>query len=165
MASVRYERDTGKLQKEFEKVIGQDFPLLSDVPIIYTFRDSPQYDEDGIPIAASARKINNHDRDIYGYYFEINVHRETWDDMSKEQKYRLAWHELYHCQVSYDEDTGELIFDDNGNYITWLEPHDIVMKTFRAEIEKFGLFGADKTNAVFLAKMLSSQIKRQKDSK
>lgn len=152
--------ESGELEKVFNSVIEKDFPLLSHANFLFTFRNNEKTDDEDRPIVAEARKIPNKERDLYGYDFEINVHFDAWREMLKGDRKRVAWHELNHCRVRETVD-GEPEYDDNERLKIYTESHDVVIKTFRAEIARFGM--DDDVRAI--AKFLRSQLKPSTDRK
>lgn len=136
--------------------------IVNNCNFLFTFRDSKIYDDEGMEIAAQSKLINKRERDLYGYDFEILFYEELWNELSRKQKMRLMFHELLHCQVVYDEDDN-VATDKDGRVVTYITPHDIVIKTFKREIELFGLSSADMENALFLAKEVVKK-RKQKDA-
>ena len=115
-------------------------------------------------IAAQSKLINKRERDLYGYDFEILFYEALWNELSRKQKMRLMFHELLHCQIDYTEDD-EVAYDKDGRVVTYITPHDIVIKTFKREIELFGIGSCDMENATFLANELFKKKKQLKDVK
>lgn len=175
MAKLRVWVDPdGELKKLFEEVIAKEEDLLhllqSDARILYTYRNNAMHDDEGEPIAAYAKSLGNRERDLYGFDFEINVFEEYWTELSSDQQYRLAHHELMHCKVEMED--GEPVTDDYNRLSIWIEPHDVVIKTFSKEIEIYGLGHDDMKVAKFLfdqmiktkegLKYVASKIKKSK---
>ena len=149
--------DTEEIRLVFDAVINDypdDFEFLAKyAKFQFTFREKPTYDEDGQPIAATAMRLSNRERDLYGADFEICCHKETWDYYNEDMKERLIFHELLHCQVAHDEEDEEIpAYDNDGRVYIYCVPHDIITKTFKREIEEFGLVGSDLDVASFMHK-------------
>ena len=106
--------------------------------ILFCFRSEPDFDDDGGIVLAKASKLGNKQRDVFGYAFMIVVAHDLWREMPKKKRLRLLWHELNHLQIMYDED-GNPETDAEGRVKTWLQKHDLIVRSFKEEIEKFGL--------------------------
>lgn len=135
--------------------------VVENCNFLFSFRDSKIYDDEGMEIAAQAKQISKRERDLYGYDFELLFYEELWTQLTRKQKMRLVFHELLHCQVDYDEDDNVAI-DKDGRVVTYITPHDIVVKTFRREIELFGISPSDMETAVFFSKQLA-KMKKSKE--
>ena len=80
----KFERDvTGEMVGFFENFRYNFFPLLADAHIHYIFRISKKIDDEGMLIVGETRKLPVKERDIYGYDFEICVHKKTWKDSNR----------------------------------------------------------------------------------
>lgn len=157
---------SGSVERIFNEVIEEypdEFEFLSENAVFqFTTREKPTYDEDGQEIAATAHKLSNRERDLYGSDFEICVYLPYWDELADEQRKRLIYHELLHCWVAEDEEDATYpAYDNDGRIIIGIVPHDLVVKTFKAEIEEFGLQSGDLP----LAEFFYNQYKRYLDSK
>lgn len=159
------------IKKTFDKVVEKyvdDFEfVINNARFIFTFRNKPIYDDDGNEIAAQARKVANRERDLYGVDFEICVYEELWNELSETGKERLVYHELLHCAVEMEldedeEETGNPAYDSEGRVSVYLVPHDIVIKTFKKEIETFGLYGSDIGTAKFMALHYKNLVSKKK---
>ncbi len=146
---LQYWRDTHKsLEEIFEKVKKKYHPRLEPVSILYTFRSDPKFDDEDRLVGAEARKLSNRERDLYRFDFEICVHEDTWNSLGNKSKRQLAWHELNHCKVIYEtDDTGTETQtpdrDKAGRIQIKLVTHDVVVTTFREELDIFGPFPGD----------------------
>jgi len=164
---VRYWQDkTKELRQYFIKVrerMPDDFAHFNHVKVNFLFRDPPDTDSDGLGgetiIAGYAKKLGNKERDIYGYDFEICMAAAVWKEATKKQKFRLMWHEMTHCQIDYEEDEATPARDKDGRVRTWIKPHDVLMRTFYEEVEKFGLEPGERAQ---IEKMLESHEKYQR---
>jgi len=144
---------TGALEKyaKYWLVKEPAFKQLKDIDILFCFRSEPDFDSDGGVILAKASKLGNKSRDVFGYAFMIVVAHDLWREMSKRKKLQLMWHELNHLQITYDED-GTPITDAEGRVKIWLLKHDLVVRSFTSEIEKFGLSAEELPTAKFLSR-------------
>lgn len=99
-------------------------------------------DSEGGLIAAEVSKVSNRDRDLYGFDIRVEVDTEYWKKCLKEEKFKLAYHELSHISPVFvtagDPDSG-IKEDKEGRLKYKLLQHDIVIKRFKAELEEFGL--------------------------
>jgi hypothetical protein len=164
---VKFEVDRKEvIKKIFDKVIADypdDFAFVAEnAKFIFTFRDKPMRDDEGNMIAAFAKAVSNRERDIYGTDFEICVFEELWDELTAQQKEQLVYHEMLHCRVVEDEEIeGEPAYDNDGRVIIYIEPHDVIVKTFKREIEVFGLQRRD----LDVSKFLALHYKKYKDKR
>ena len=134
-----FERDIDKVLSKFcEKIRNKYFPQLAHAHINYVFRTAMKKDDEGNLVAGEARKLSNRERDLYGYDFEICFHKDTWENAGRKERRRLAWHELNHCIVKWKHGIDEPRYDKAGRLVIALKKHDIVIKTFKEEIEMFG---------------------------
>lgn len=154
------------IKKIFDAVV-EEYPddfdfVVRNANFIFTFRDKPMYDDEGNPIAAQAKSVSNRERDLYGTDFEICVFEELWDTLTEKGKKRLVYHELMHCRVEPSEDSeDEPSYDNDGRVVTYIEPHDLIIKTFKREIEVFGLQQMD----VDVARFMSVHYKKYREAK
>lgn len=160
--SVKFWRDkSGSIEKYADAWRAKDktFSHLKDVNILFAFRSKHETDRDGFAIAAKAKKLSNRDRDLFGFDFAMLVAHNIWRELSKRQRARLVWHELLHFQLQYDED-GMVKKDKQGRIKLALLRHDLVIRSFRAEVEKFGLSADELDVSKFLAKQY---LKRKRE--
>ncbi len=160
-----YQDPTKQLNRVFVSVIRDHFPKLRYVNINYVFRTTPKTDDEGMTVIGETRKLNNRERDLYGYDFEITVHERSWEGFSKRMRERVAWHELNHCIVKWSKATGkEPARDKAGRVQISLRRHDIVIKTFYEELVKFGATKWEKMQIEKIMKYVKSKrkIKRRK---
>lgn len=122
------------------------FRLLRPAKILYSFRTTVKTDDEGSIVLGEARKLQNRERDLYGYDFQICMHEESWNAMNAIQKRRICWHELNHCIVVCHF-SGEPKYDKAGRIRISLRKHDIVLKTFLAELRVFGP-SSDQKNTI-----------------
>ena len=158
---------SGDVERIFNMVIEEypdDFQFLTENAIFqFTTRQDPTYDDDGNTVAATAHKLSNRERDLYGSDFEICVYMEYWETLVDEQKKRLIYHELLHCWVEPDpEDDSYPKYDKDERVVTGILPHDLVVKTFKAEIEQFGLDSGDLELAEFFHAQYEEYLAKRK---
>lgn len=154
---------TGDVERIFKivtKKYEDEFSFLCENAIFqFTTREKPLYDEEGLEIAATAQKLSNRERDLYGSDFEICVYLEYWETLSDVQKERIIYHELLHCYVyPDDEDESYPAYDKDERVVISMVPHDLVVKTFQAEIEEFGLSESDLSIAEFFYKQYKKYL-------
>jgi hypothetical protein len=158
-----YFDDTGELEKYFEKIQLEHFASLAPVKWLYTWREGEKLDDEGRMIAASVRKLSSKDRDIFGYDVAIEVDADYWKKMKKKDKFRVAFHELLHVELEYDEDDEDFeepFRDNEGRVKIWMNDHDIVIKRFEAELKKFGLSKDENKIRRFLNKVYKKHKKK-----
>jgi len=156
---LKFQKDqTGNLKQFFETVRNEYFPNLSYCKINYIFRTVPKKDDEGMLVLGQARKLSNRERDLYGFDFEICVHKASWKGLNSYDKERLAWHELNHCIVKLNED-GEPKRDKADRMVIRLKRHDLVIKTFMEEIEKYG---PTKSEAIVIRKIKEYKPKKRR---
>ena len=156
---------TGDVERIFTRVIEKyedDFSFLAENAVFqFTTRETATYDEDGQTIAATAQRLSNRERDLYGSDFEICVYLDYWETLTDAQKERLIYHELLHCWIAEDEESpGYPAFDRDNRIVIGITPHDLVVKTFRAEIEQFGLDNSDLSLAEFFYKQYKRYLEQ-----
>lgn len=157
--------ETGDVERIFNIVIGkypEEFEFISENAVFqFTVRENPTYDDDGLPIAATAARLSNRERDLYGSDFEICVHLDNWEELTDAQKIRLIYHELLHCWIARDEEDEDYpAYDKDDRVIIGMVPHDLVVRTFKAEIEQFGLQEGDLQLAEFFYKQYKKYMKQ-----
>ena len=161
---------TGDVERIFNSVI-EKYPtefefLTSNAVFQFTTREKPQYDDDGLEIAATAQRLSNRERDLYGSDFEICVYLDYWDTLSDIQKERLIYHELLHCYLYEDEENpSEPLFDNDGRLQISMITHDLVVKTFQSEIIEFGLSDSDLKTAEFFYRQYKKYLENKKQRK
>lgn len=145
-----YSKVPNKVERLLKKVINKDFKHLKNIPFIVVFRKKSKPGEDGMIIAGQIRVLSAKMLAVYGVQVELELSLPVWKALSKQGKYELLWHELNHLVVDTDEETGEPARDKSGNIIVYTQDHDLVLRTFRDEIRKFGLKKHDVDALKFL---------------
>lgn len=163
---MKYWKDeTGVLQKYVNywlKHAPRAFAPLSafKVKFLLVWRADHETDNaTGRAIAGKASLLSNKTRDIYGYDFMITIARDLWKELSKKQRSRLMWHELFHCRVEFD-DSGEAVLDNEGRLKLWLYYHDLIIPSFEDEIKRFGFAADDLTTAERVSQLYAASKKR-----
>jgi hypothetical protein len=151
-------------KKEIEKyavaLISTEFKHLKEAKFLYTFRHPPAFDSgDEKYVAGTCRSIGNKEKDVYGYDFEMCIASDVWKRLSKRQKTRLVYHELCHAEIEFDEDNKPMR-DDLGRLVTYVEPHEISIRTFKREIKKYGIDAQDVRDVKFLKKWMLRKVDR-----
>lgn len=151
---------TGKLEKTFNKVVEKHFEELSVLKFVYAWRDKEKLDEEGIPILAEVFKLPTKDRDLWNYDVRIEVDEERWQEKEKDEKRKVAYHELLHIILEYDEADPEkdrpvktLKMDSENRVCFFITPHDIVIKRFEKEMRRYGLSDHEESVRRFLNKI------------
>ena len=107
MAKIIIRDKKGELEAVANELIAEqkEFKILSKIKILYVWKlgDSPDWDDEGRPIAAETRKLPNRERDIYGFDVEIKVFKSSWRKRGIKSKRRLMWHELWHINLEEGE--------------------------------------------------------------
>lgn len=161
---------SGDVERIFNKVV-EDYPdefqfITENTMFQFTTREVATYDDEGRTIAATASKLSNRERDLYGSDFEICVYWEYWETLDDTQKERLIYHELLHCYVELDEeDESYPKYDKDERVVIGIVPHDLVVKTFKAEIEEFGLSYDDLEIAEFFYHQYKKYLETRNNKK
>lgn len=134
------------------------FPFLENVKILYTWVEPSRLDLNGMEIFGSTKKLPNNVRDIFGVDFIIEISISKWKELSEEERSRLLWHELNHCQVKLSPE-GEVLQDSHGRVKIYLKKHDICFNTFSEELSEFGL----SQDEISLVRGLTKLAKKQKN--
>ena len=137
------ERDeSGELEKYVVQCIKNEVSLVAIQHIrflyVWYIGESPELDEEKMWVMASVRKLPVRERDVFGVDVELKMNRSLWEDSTTEQKKRTIWHELKHIYVHLDESMN-IEYDNDGRISFHMARHDVVIKTFEEELEKFGL--------------------------
>jgi len=138
-----FHQDEGELQKIFDSVRDKHYPELNCLELQYVFRMKEKMHE-GQLVYGSAEKISPRDRDLYGYDARVCIHKESWDDLNRSGKRKLAFHELMHFRLTPEDkampaDEHNVKKDKAGRICYTLRPHDFSLMRFTEELEKFGL--------------------------
>ena len=143
----------------------KQFHVLSKIKILFVWKlgDTPDYDDEGTPIAATTRVLPKRERDIYSYDVEIKVFKATWRKRGPKSKRRLIWHELFHIELQEGENF-KVARDDDGRVIVKIRPHTVTVNTFEEEIERFGILGRDVPDALVLSRALKKKRKEKNAS-
>lgn len=155
--TLKFEKAPKEVVKIFEEIIDSDYPdLIGNCDINYTFRTKSRTDDEGCLILADATKLSNRERDLYGFDFEICIHKKSWIELSDSGKRRLAWHELKHLVIKTDADDDPK-YDKAGRVQIALLRHDLVIRTFFEEIKRFG---PTESEAIAISKLKKYKIRQ-----
>lgn len=134
--------ESGSIRQIAVQVVSETphFLALKQLRFIYTWwvGEEPEKDPERSYVFGSVKKLSTRERDLYKKDVEFRVNREMWEGATMESRYRLVWHELCHVNVHTDEDF-HIVLDQDGRVSFSLVGHDVVIKTFAAELDKFGL--------------------------
>ncbi len=134
--------ESGQLKNLAVQVVKEtpEFVPLKQLRFLYTWwvGEEPEKDPERSWVAGSVRKLPTRERDLYKRDVEFRVNRDMWEGGIPDWRYRLVWHELCHISVDIDEDLN-IMLDDDGRVRFMMRPHDVVIKTFAQELDKFGL--------------------------
>ena len=150
--------ESGKVKKTFEAVIEEYFEKLKILKFVYVWRDGEKY-SDGQLIVAEIFKLSNKDRDLWSYDVRVEVDQMHWAKLDKEERRRLAYHELQHVELEYDvdkesgEDTDDIKMDSEERVCFHMRDHDLVIRRFRKELKKYGLSGEEEEMLDFLTRI------------
>jgi hypothetical protein len=131
-----------------------DFKNIRDakIRVFYVWRAKPRID-DGQVVAARVSKLSSRWRDILHKDVEIEVCEGIWGKLNTHWRQRLVGHELHHLQVYRQEDNPEAFeVDNDGRLIVDVVPHDLVIRTFAAEVERYGFLTPELPMAAVIAK-------------
>ena len=153
--------DTGEMWKIAKAIIKADrnthvddilittFWDLRVLKFLMTWRDEPRKDEEKRIAAARVKVLSPELRDLFGKDVNIEVCEPIWRDLTSRWRQRVIKHELRHIRITFDDDayndTGERVpkLDKEGRIKVSVEPHDLVMRTFEADIQEWGLSQAE----------------------
>ena len=134
--------ETGVVKKVAQQIVKDtpEFQTIKQLKFIFTWwvGEEPEKDQEKTYITASVRKLPARERDLYNKDVEFRVNKDLWENANAETRYRIVWHELCHVHVHTDEDFN-IELDQDGRVSFSLLSHDVVIKTFSVELDKFGL--------------------------
>lgn len=138
---ARHTLATGQIAPLAKPIIGNHHPHLHNVRIEYVFRDKTAT-KAGKAVLGSARLVrglsamlstpgatDTDDND----YFVIELSEEAWALLSTDKRKALLDHELSHCQVAIDPNSGEVKLS--------IRPHDL--EEFSGVVARHGLWMED----------------------
>ena len=153
-----------ELKKYFKMCLDKwpEFKPLKRLHFLFLWKlNEPRFDEEGGFVVAQTRKLPVRERDVYGKDVEIEFCRQLWQDMNPKKRLRVMYHELKHICPELDENFNWII-DDDGRLKFKLIKHDIVVKTFKDEVDEFGLMSNDVPAATILAEALRKKEEKRK---
>jgi len=147
------------IKNVFDPVMEKYFPELLNLKFLYVWRTKEKMDNGKI-VVADVTKLSNKDRDIWGYDVRVEVDNNEWSEYLPKDRKKLAYHELLHIILIYEDDEQEdgevtlkkkaLKLDSDDRVCFSMKPHDISIERFRAELEKFGLSKEEREIRRFL---------------
>ena len=164
--ATRVLRDKKKILRKIANEVAEEksFHILNKINILFVWRlgDLPRYDEESRQVLAQTRRLPSRERDVYGYDVEVEVFKQAWKRLGPKKQRRVIWHELNHIEIEQGENF-KPNRDKDGRILIEIRSHDVVITTFNAELDKFGLSGHDVPTAVALTTALKK--KKKKDNK
>lgn len=123
-----------------DRLIKKHHDHLEGVRIEYVFRDKASK-SNGKTVGGKARKISglnaylaDHEESLSPEdFFVVELAKDVWSALSKDQRVALVDHELLHCSIEVDENTGDTKLV--------LLSHDA--EVFFSEIERHGFWHTD----------------------
>jgi predicted metallopeptidase len=112
-----------------KELIPKHHSHLVNCKIAYLYKNKEMKSK-GRKVVATAEKISAKNHKLSGYHFLITVAYPTYNELSDAQKRAIIDHELEHCFVEDDEQTGEPKYK--------LLPHDV--EEFGSIIMRHGLY-------------------------
>lgn len=100
---------------------------LQDARIALAWCTSWKPDRDGRCILGKCVKASDLNRELAPFDFVILLKREFWyhESTKPEDRKALLDHELCHAGVTYDERTGEPVYDERGRKVYRIIKHDV----------------------------------------
>jgi len=166
MSGERYFKDK---KKEIEKIakwcIKKFFKdrLFDKVKFKFIFWEGERMSKGGTKQILRGETIRPsiRERDIYKIDFIIAISEDFWITASTKLKRLVVAHELDHCVVKEDkENPNTCQYDAHNRPKTAMQPHDLNINTFKADIKRFGPT-ADLLEAVAVIKSTSKNKKRK----
>jgi hypothetical protein len=129
-----------KLMKE---LIASHHSELKDARIALAWCTSWKPDRDGRVTLGKCTKATDLHRELAPFDFIILLKKSFWEDESTQQVQRVALldHELCHAAVSFDDRTGEPVYDERGRKVYRTRKHDI--EEFEEIGERYGCWKRD----------------------
>jgi len=123
-----------------DELIAAHHGHLVDAKIALAWRMEWAEDKDGHLTLGQAKKGSDLDRELHDYDFVILLNHEAWNRAGFDEKQRAALvdHELCHCQVAIDDETGEPREDEYGRIVWRIRKHDI--EEFKDVVARHGIW-------------------------
>jgi hypothetical protein len=108
---MEYWRADDSVVKLTERIIADKRPQLAQSEIVIMFREKAGTKGSKVVIA-TARKVSEKDNVIHSWDgkpdidFVIEIGANIWNELDDEQKEAVLFHELNHCDVQIDDETG-----------------------------------------------------------
>lgn len=131
----------------------EDHEHLAQAVILYVFRDKASRSR-GRAVLGTARKVSGLNRFLVRDeddlpLFVLEVAKDTWDDLTEEQRRALVDHELCHLVVD-TEDDGTLVGRTRGHdleeFVGIVERHGL----WKADVAALGIAAASKVDQLTL---------------
>jgi hypothetical protein len=137
---VQYDeaKEVAKLAKF---LIPKHHPNLATASIGYLFKNKTVL-KGGKAVVASIKRCDAMLKHLTSYDYIMTVSYSSWNNLTDKQKVAVTDHELSHCQVEEDEETGELSYK--------LISHDF--EDFYAILDRHGLYMDDLKDLKKVAK-------------
>jgi predicted metallopeptidase len=135
MTDYEWAPDVETIAKDIIATV-EDHAHLAQAVVLYVFRDKATRSR-GRAVLGKARKLAGltkflvHDEDDLPL-FVVEISKDTWEDLTEEQRRALVDHELCHLVV----DT-----DDDGTLVARTRGHDL--EEFIGVVDRHGLWKAD----------------------
>jgi hypothetical protein len=165
---VRHAKDSdGEIRAVAKTVIKRtpEFAPIreANLRVLFVWRDKPRFDDDNYPVAARVSILPSKWRDVLEKDVEVEVCVPIWKKLNKTWRERLIEHEFRHVEIEEDPEGNGFAKDNEGRIKVKLIPHDIHLRTFSAEIEKWGFSSAEVVAAAFIAKRYTDLKKVKQD--
>jgi len=161
---VKFHRDKSKgLDRFLEKIMKKYYrnDPIHFAKVLYCFWIGEKKSPEGNDVLGFARILTPRERDIFGYDFLIAIDKKHWRKSKFIDRVRLAIHEIRHCIVVVDEETGEPKEDKDGRIKIKIRPHEISLNLFLYEVKKCGLSDGERKVVKSLLKADRSFRKRR----
>lgn len=126
--------DSPDLQAVGLELIKKFHPDLKSINIGYLFRDKASYSHGRLTLGMAVR-VDDRNYVYGGRDVMIEIGKDTWDQLSTDERQIVLDHELHHIQVELDE-KGSTVLDKNGRPKVFLKRHDV--EEFYSILERYG---------------------------
>lgn len=126
-----------------QTIIEEHHEDLADAHIALAWALGWKADRDGRMKLGMCRKASDLDRELSAHDFVILIHRPFWyrEEVNDHQRRALLDHELSHAAVSYDERSGEPVYDERGRKVYRTRKHDL--EEFTSIVDRYGCYKSD----------------------
>jgi hypothetical protein len=114
-----------------------------EAKVALAWRLNMKPDQDGRIELGRCIKCSDLAREFSDYDFINVINKIVWDDMgfTVEKKKALLDHEMMHIAPTYNEETGEVKYDERGRMLFRMRKHDI--EEFSAIVARHGFYKSD----------------------